>query len=184
MIHVCDRKQWSLIMILISQDVQALPESCDTSNYQAVACQGASLVETANLHFPCEGDSERFCAKHICKRRIWENKWEDGEMRLRLCWIQCSHSQSLARAMRDVLTASESSMGNSGGTTDVRIRVHSRNSLYLFLFGSFVPERHGERSMRQLIHNIQCSSRTKDKTVKTDVICCWYVSNCTPCMRK
>lgn len=55
--------------------------------------------------------------------------------------IQCGHSQSLASAMRDVLTASESSMGNSGGTTDVRIRVHSRKSLYLFLLGSFVPEK-------------------------------------------
>lgn len=144
------------LMILIWRDVQALPESCDATNHQAVACQGASLVKTANLHFPSEGDSERFCAKHICTGRIWENKCEKGEeseMRWRLCWL-CGHSQSLARAMREVLTASESSMGNSGGTTDVRIRVHSRNSLYLFLFGSFVPERHGEWGMRQLMHNM------------------------------
>lgn len=75
----------SFLMILISQDAQALPESCDTSNYQAVACQGASLVETANLHFPSKGDSERFCAKHICKRRIRENKRGDSEIRLRPC---------------------------------------------------------------------------------------------------
>jgi hypothetical protein len=40
---------------------------------------------------------------------------------------------------RDVLTASDSSMGNSGGTTDVRMRAHSRNSLYLFLVGSSEP---------------------------------------------
>lgn len=36
---------------------------------------------------------------------------------------------SLARAMSEVLTARESSMGSSGGTTEVRIKVHSRKSL-------------------------------------------------------
>lgn len=39
------------------------------------------------------------------------------------------YSQSLARAMREVLTARDSSMGSSGGTTEVRMRVHSRKSL-------------------------------------------------------
>lgn len=39
----------------------------------------------------------------------------------------------------DVLTASDNSMGNSGGTTDVKISAHSRNSLYLFLVGSSEP---------------------------------------------
>lgn len=39
------------------------------------------------------------------------------------------NSQSLARAMREVLTARESSIGSSGGTTEVRIKVHSRKSL-------------------------------------------------------
>lgn len=39
-----------------------------------------------------------------------------------------------------MLTASDSSMGNSGGTTDVRMSAHSRNSLYLFLVGSSEPE--------------------------------------------
>lgn len=41
--------------------------------------------------------------------------------------------------INDVLTARESSIGNSGGTTDVRIKVHSKNNLYLFLLGSSVP---------------------------------------------
>ena len=40
-----------------------------------------------------------------------------------------AHSHSLVSASRDVLTASDSSMGSSGGTTEVRMRVHSRNSL-------------------------------------------------------
>jgi len=39
----------------------------------------------------------------------------------------------------DVLTANDNSMGNSGGTTDVRMSAHSRNSLYLFLVGSSEP---------------------------------------------
>merc|ERR1719232_465130 len=46
---------------------------------------------------------------------------------------------SLERDKREVLTAKLSSIGSSGGTTEVRIRVHSRNSLYLFLLGSRVP---------------------------------------------
>jgi hypothetical protein len=41
-----------------------------------------------------------------------------------------------------VLTANDSSMGNSGGTTDVRMSAHSKNSLYLFLVGSSEPAIH------------------------------------------
>lgn len=48
---------------------------------------------------------------------------------------------NFVRATRDVLTANDNSIGSSGGTTDVRINVHSRNSLYLFLFGSSLPEK-------------------------------------------
>lgn len=44
------------------------------------------------------------------------------------------------REIREVLTANESSIGSSGGTTEVKIRVHSKNSLYLFLFSSSDPE--------------------------------------------
>ena len=40
---------------------------------------------------------------------------------------------SLERERRLVLTARLSSMGSSGGTTLVRMSVHSRNSLYRFL---------------------------------------------------
>ena len=39
----------------------------------------------------------------------------------------------------DVFTAKESSMGNSGGTTDVKMSTHSRKSLYLFLVRSSEP---------------------------------------------
>lgn len=38
-------------------------------------------------------------------------------------------SRCLDKAIRDELTANESSIGSSGGTTDVRIRVHSKKSL-------------------------------------------------------
>ena len=37
--------------------------------------------------------------------------------------------RSLVNARSDVLTASDSSIGSSGGTTDVRMSVHSRNNL-------------------------------------------------------
>ena len=48
--------------------------------------------------------------------------------------------RSLTKAINDVLTANDNSIGNSGGTTDVKIKVHSMNNLYRFRFGSFVPE--------------------------------------------
>lgn len=47
--------------------------------------------------------------------------------------------QSFDSASNDVLTASDNSIGSSGGTTEVKMSVHSRNNLYLFLFGSLVP---------------------------------------------
>ena len=47
--------------------------------------------------------------------------------------------QSFERARSEVLTASDSSMGSSGGTTEVRMRVHSRNNLYLFRDGFLLP---------------------------------------------
>lgn len=43
--------------------------------------------------------------------------------------------------MREVLTAMESSMGSSGGITDVMIREQFNNSLYLLLVGSSRPYR-------------------------------------------
>jgi hypothetical protein len=46
---------------------------------------------------------------------------------------------SLDKASRDVFTANDSSIGSSGGTTEVSIRAHSKNSLYLFRFGSSEP---------------------------------------------
>ena len=50
----------------------------------------------------------------------------------------CIHS--LVSASNDVFTASDNSIGNSGGTTDVKIKVHSKNSLYLLRVSSFVPK--------------------------------------------
>lgn len=41
--------------------------------------------------------------------------------------------------MREVLTAMESSMGNSGGITEVIMREQLSNSLYLLLVGSSNP---------------------------------------------
>lgn len=43
-------------------------------------------------------------------------------------------------AKRDVFTANDSSIGNSGGTTDVIINAHSRTNLYLLRLGSSVPK--------------------------------------------
>ena len=47
--------------------------------------------------------------------------------------------ESFTSCNNDVFTAKDNSIGNSGGTTDVNIKVHSRNNLYLFRSGSSVP---------------------------------------------
>ena len=39
------------------------------------------------------------------------------------------YTPNLVNETNEVLTASDNSIGNSGGTTDVRISVHSKNSL-------------------------------------------------------
>lgn len=44
-----------------------------------------------------------------------------------------------ANAIKDVLTAMESSIGNSGGITEVRINEQLKKSLYLLLVGSSSP---------------------------------------------
>ncbi|VDP80148.1 unnamed protein product [Schistosoma mattheei] len=44
-------------------------------------------------------------------------------------------------AIKDEFTAKDNSSGSSCGITDVRMRVHSRNSLYRFRRGSAVPVR-------------------------------------------
>ena len=62
-----------------------------------------------------------------------------------------NYSQSFVRANNEVLTASDSSIGNSGGTTDVRIRVQFRNNLYLLRFSFLVPTNFKE--IFELINN-------------------------------
>jgi len=47
---------------------------------------------------------------------------------------------NLDRANKDELTASDNSMGNSGGTTEVRIRTQLSTNLYRLRFGSALPE--------------------------------------------
>ena len=51
------------------------------------------------------------------------------------------YKPNLWRANNDELTANDNSMGSSGGTTDVKINVHSKKSLYRFLFGFSVPRK-------------------------------------------
>ena len=57
-------------------------------------------------------------------------------------YLPCSKAyiHSLDSAKSDVLTARDNSIGNSGGTTEVRMRVHSRNSLYLLRVGFSLPK--------------------------------------------
>lgn len=39
------------------------------------------------------------------------------------------YSPSLAKVTKEAFTANDNSIGNSGGTTDVKMRVHSKKSL-------------------------------------------------------
>ena len=56
------------------------------------------------------------------------------------------------RLRRELLTARDSSIGSSGGTTLVKIRVHSRNSLYRLRSGSLDPE----IKMRVVVTIVRC----------------------------
>lgn len=47
---------------------------------------------------------------------------------------------NLANDNNDEFTARDNSTGNSGGITDVNIKIHSKNNLYLLRFGSSEPE--------------------------------------------
>lgn len=47
---------------------------------------------------------------------------------------------NLANDNKDEFTARDNSTGNSGGITDVSIKIHSKNNLYLLRFGSSEPE--------------------------------------------
>lgn len=78
-----------------------------------------------------KGDNVRGVVRILCQDSLKKAVWLTKQR----------HSQSLARAMSEVFTANDSSMGSSGGTTEVRMRVHSRNSLYLFRLASLVPEK-------------------------------------------
>lgn len=83
----------------------------------------------------------------------------------------------LARVTSEEFTARDSSMGSSGGTTEVMMRTHSRRSLYLLRSGFSVPvwcgrwgrgwgrgeqdKRHKLEQMNihmQTVHCLQCSS--------------------------
>lgn len=64
------------------------------------------------------------CCKHLCNiLKIINNILHTCKTEMNI------YIQSLASAIRDVLTARESSIGSSGGTTEVRMSVHSRNNL-------------------------------------------------------
>jgi hypothetical protein len=76
-------------------------------------------------------------------------------------------------ASSDVLTASDNSMGNSGGTTEVRISVHSKNNLYRLRFGFSVPEQKnkGVSQFNVFIQKeIQCASHCNLKILQNK----WY----------
>ncbi len=62
------------------------------------------------------------------------------------CWsswikkkLQLHDGPNLVRAIRELLTAKDNSIGSSGGMTDVSMRVHSRKSLYLLRPSSWDP---------------------------------------------
>lgn len=76
------------------------------------------------------------------------------------------------RAIRDVLTASDSSIGSSGGMTDVKIKVHSKKSLYRFLLGSSQP----------LVHTYQAAAmaNTNRNIINPNVSLLFAVTRLTP----
>ncbi len=101
----------------------------DALDDEIVGRQRAGLVETADVHFPGEGNAKGFRAEDACNTRE------------SLPYTMQVHRPSFCNARRELFTASESSIGNSGGITDVRINVHSRNNLYLLRVSSSLPSK-------------------------------------------
>lgn len=60
-----------------------------------------------------------------------------------------------ARAMREVLTAMESSMGSSGGITEVIMSEQFSKSLYLLLVGSSKP--YTKSASRKALNRVRCA---------------------------
>jgi hypothetical protein len=95
--------------------------SGDSFHNKIFACDGTRLVETADVNSTCKGDPERLRAEDGCPRRQVLIAIKSG---LRDVPYFC-------KATREALTANDSSMGSSGGTTDVMIRMQSSRSLPL-----------------------------------------------------
>jgi hypothetical protein len=77
-------------------------------------------------------------------------------------------TDNLERERRLVLTARLSSMGSSGGTTLVRMSVHSRNSLYRFLQLQKYPR------LSQKKNSVFNSHYRKKKMTKVPINLCVY----------
>ncbi len=75
---------------------------------------------------------------------------------MRLLSTAEKRSHSFASESNDEFTANDNSTGNSGGITDVSIRTHSKNNLYLLRLGSSDPgkgkeKKRKEKNQRELV---------------------------------
>ena len=104
------------------------------------------FIETTNSNFTSKRDPEGLGTKNVLfwfgwdkekdrrkgkKKKKREKKKREKKKRKRITF--------LIRRSREVFTAKESSMGSSGGTTDVKTKVHSKRSFFLLRLGSFKP---------------------------------------------
>lgn len=98
-----------------------LLDTGNTFNNQVLRGNGSSLVEATYVNVSCEGDTERFCAVdgYECSSAT-------------VLHLTTAPIPNLDKATRDALTARESSIGNSGGTTLVTMRMQSSSSFDFF----------------------------------------------------
>lgn len=104
--------------------------SGDSLDDKVLSSNGSSLVEAADVDSSSDRDPERLGAEDGCYKR--------GGFACQLRAVPSDkgwtwHSPYLDRAAREALTAMESSMGSSGGTTEVMMRTQSSRSLDFFM---------------------------------------------------
>jgi len=106
-----------------------LLDPSDSIENELLSCQGSGLVKAADVNLASKGDPERLRAEngYRVKKKGRQNTLGSRHQENRAG----ASTPYLNRAISDWFTASDNSIGSSGGMTEVMIRMQSKSSWYL-----------------------------------------------------
>lgn len=114
----------------------------DALNDEVFPSNSPGLVETTDIDLACERNSERFGAENGCERGTTRCRSEPRDDVSLTCGTdRMRNVPNLLSATNDALTASVNSIGNSGGTTEVKTSTTSNNNFPLSI-SFFLPSIH------------------------------------------